>query len=104
MINEEFNEAGITGALATRWLGRRFHYYDSIGSTNDILKQLAEQDEPHGTMVVADFQSQGKGRMTRRWEAPPGTSLLLSILFRPNWPAEKLNWLTMMVASASSVK
>lgn len=106
MINEEFNEAGITGALKTRWLGRRFHYYDSIGSTNDILKQLADQDEPYGTMIVADFQSLGKGRMTRRWEAPPGTSLLFSILFRPNWPAEKLNWLTMMgsLASAAAVE
>ncbi|MGD2050498.1 MAG: biotin--[acetyl-CoA-carboxylase] ligase, partial [Chloroflexota bacterium] len=55
---------------------------------------------PAGTLVVAEFQNKGKGRHGRRWEAQPGTSLLFSLLFRPDWPAEQANWLTMLAGLA----
>ncbi|HFQ94256.1 MAG TPA: biotin--[acetyl-CoA-carboxylase] ligase, partial [Anaerolineae bacterium] len=42
----------------------------------------------------------GKGRLQRRWEAPAGSSLLLSLLFKPDWPAEQANWLTMIASVA----
>jgi BirA family biotin operon repressor/biotin-[acetyl-CoA-carboxylase] ligase len=67
---------------------------------------MADQEAPTGTMIFTDFQSQGKGRLNRRWEAPPGTSLLVSLLFRPNWPAQQAHWLTMMagIAAVSAVE
>ncbi|MCS7283078.1 MAG: biotin--[acetyl-CoA-carboxylase] ligase [Anaerolineae bacterium] len=56
----------------------------STTSTNDVARDLARQGAPEGTVVVADYQTAGRGRMGRRWLAPPGTSLLCSLLFRPH--------------------
>lgn len=57
---------------------------DSIGSTNDELaRRLATSDLPDRTVLVADVQTAGRGRLDRRWEAPAGKNLLCSMLFRP---------------------
>jgi BirA family biotin operon repressor/biotin-[acetyl-CoA-carboxylase] ligase len=61
---------------------------------------MAQKGEPAGTLLLADYQSQGKGRRGRRWQAPAGSSLLLSLLFRPDWPIEQANWLTMIAGLA----
>jgi BirA family biotin operon repressor/biotin-[acetyl-CoA-carboxylase] ligase len=77
---------------------------ETISSTNDVLKQRAADEEhlPHGAVLVAEYQSQGRGRLGRRWQAQPGTSLMLSLLLRPNWPAEQSLWLTMMAGLAAA--
>lgn len=92
----ELNEKAIADSLATRWLGHPVHYFTELDSTNSTLAEMAESGAPHGTLVITDYQRQGKGRHQRRWEAPAGSSLLLSLLFRPNWPAEQANWLVMI--------
>lgn len=92
--------AAIRAAVNTRWLGQSFHYFNSVTSTNDVLATLAQNGAPAGTMVITDYQSQGKGRLGRRWLAPQGTSLLFSLLFRPLWPPEKAAWLTMIAGLA----
>jgi BirA family biotin operon repressor/biotin-[acetyl-CoA-carboxylase] ligase len=61
----------------------RARYLTSTSSTNDALKRMAAEGAPEGTLVVADEQTAGRGRLERKWVAPPGTSILLSILFRP---------------------
>lgn len=96
----------IQEALTTQWLGHRIHFFSSVSSTNDLLNEMAEQSAPAGTMVLTDYQSMGRGRMNRRWEAPTGSSLLVSLLFRPNWPAEQAHWLTMIggLAVVSAVR
>jgi BirA family biotin operon repressor/biotin-[acetyl-CoA-carboxylase] ligase len=97
-------ETAVRAELNTRWLGQAYHYFPELGSTNDQLKQMAragtESAPPHGTILLTDFQSQGRGRLNRRWEAPVDSSLLMSVLFRPDWPAERANWLTMLVSLA----
>ena len=52
------------------------------GSTNDDLAAAARAGEPAGAVLVADHQTAGRGRLGRRWEAPPGASLLVSVLLR----------------------
>lgn len=101
-----FNETAIQASVTTRWLGKHFIYRPSLPSTNDLLKELADQGSRAGTMVLTDFQSKGKGRLNRRWEAPPGSSLLVSLLFRPNWPPQQAHWLAMMagLAAAAAVR
>lgn len=69
-----------------RWLGQRVIAYDSLPSTNDLAQQLARDGAAEGTVVIADQQTAGRGRLNRRWEAPPGSSLLLSIVFHPSAP------------------
>ena len=72
--------------LNTAWAGQRIDYYDQAGSTNQIARELGEQDAslaPHGTLVVADEQTAGRGRMDRTWQSRPGSAALMSLLLRP---------------------
>jgi len=83
---EALSVESIEKGLTTAFMGRKIIYYRSIGSTNDVAKELAARGAPEGTLVIADEQTAGKGRLGRRWLAPPGTSLLMSLLFRPHSP------------------
>lgn len=77
-------------------------YLERVGSTNDVAKDLASQGGPAGTIVVADEQTAGRGRLGRQWIAPPHSSLLCSILFRPDlWPAQA-HRLTMLCSLAAA--
>jgi BirA family biotin operon repressor/biotin-[acetyl-CoA-carboxylase] ligase len=84
---EELSVESIEKGLTTAFMGRRVIYYRSIGSTNDVARELAAQGAPEGTLVIADEQTAGKGRLGRCWLAPPGTGLLMSLLFRPRFLA-----------------
>jgi BirA family biotin operon repressor/biotin-[acetyl-CoA-carboxylase] ligase len=93
--------AAITSALSTRWAGRTVHFWPSVGSTNDELKRLAEAGAPEGTLAIADEQVTGRGRLERKWLAPPGSSLLMSLLFRPTFlEAAYAQQLTMLCSLA----
>lgn len=52
-------------------------------STNDVATRLAADGAPEGTVVVADEQTRGRGRLGRAWHSPPGSGLYLSVVFRP---------------------
>jgi BirA family biotin operon repressor/biotin-[acetyl-CoA-carboxylase] ligase len=93
--------AAIAAATHTRWLGRPVYYWPAVGSTNDELKRLAEAGAPEGTLAIADEQTAGRGRLERSWLAPPGSSLLMSLLFRPTFlPPARIQQLTMICALA----
>jgi BirA family biotin operon repressor/biotin-[acetyl-CoA-carboxylase] ligase len=66
------------------------HELASCASTQDELRSLAEAGAPAFTAVRADVQNAGRGRRGRRWEAPAGTALLVSILLRPTRPAHEV--------------
>jgi BirA family biotin operon repressor/biotin-[acetyl-CoA-carboxylase] ligase len=68
------------------WLIREFA---EIDSTNTYLAQEAQSGAPEGVVARAEFQSAGRGRLDRSWEAPRGVSLLASILLRPTVPPEQ---------------
>jgi BirA family transcriptional regulator, biotin operon repressor / biotin---[acetyl-CoA-carboxylase] ligase len=57
-------------------------YLETTGSTNDRARQLAQAGAPHGTVVIAERQTAGRGRQGRTWSAPPGRALTLSVLAR----------------------
>ncbi len=77
------NEYELTNGLQTRWLGKRLIYLQSVDSTNTEIKRLAQNGAEHGTVVVAEQQQTGKGRLGRVWSSPKGTGLWFSILLRP---------------------
>jgi BirA family biotin operon repressor/biotin-[acetyl-CoA-carboxylase] ligase len=62
------------------------YYLDTVDSTNRLARDLARAGEPDGTVVVADFQTEGRGRHGRRWESPRGTNLTFSLILRPEGP------------------
>ncbi len=79
----------------------RIEHFDEIDSTNTWLAQRALEGAPEGLVAVADFQSAGRGRLDRRWESPPGASLLCSILLRPNVAPDQLQLVVACVALAA---
>jgi len=71
------------------------------GSTNRDLLAAAAEGAPDGTVLVAAHQTAGRGRRDRTWTAPPGASLLASVLVRPNLPADRLFLLTLACGLAA---
>jgi BirA family transcriptional regulator, biotin operon repressor / biotin---[acetyl-CoA-carboxylase] ligase len=74
-------------------------HHDQIGSTNDEARRLAKEGAPHGTVIHADEQTAGRGRMAHRWFSPPG-NLYLSILLRTRLPAARTSELSFLAALA----
>jgi BirA family biotin operon repressor/biotin-[acetyl-CoA-carboxylase] ligase len=81
-------------------IGRPLLRMPVITSTNDLAKRLAEHGCREGTALVADFQTNGRGRLGRRWEAPAGSSLLLSVVLRPALNQHAVQLLTMLFGLA----
>ena len=92
----------ITSRLTTEWAGKKLCYYDVTGSTNNDAKRLGEEGMPHGTVVVADIQTAGKGRRGRGWQTLPGTALSFTLLLRPSFPADKASMLTLVIALSAA--
>ena len=63
-------------------LGEPREHYETVTSTNERARQLAETGAPHGALVTAGEQTAGRGRQGRTWSAPPGRALLLSLVLR----------------------
>ena len=76
------NRTKIESALATLPLGV-IRYFETIGSTNDEALAWASQGAPDLSLVVADEQTSGRGRMDRKWFTPPHTALAMSLILRP---------------------
>jgi BirA family transcriptional regulator, biotin operon repressor / biotin---[acetyl-CoA-carboxylase] ligase len=105
--------------LTTSRLGRRHVHLQTCGSTNDVLAALARTGgpgptggpesasppppaapAPEGTLVTAEAQSGGRGRMGRVWHSPPGSNLYLSVLLRPAGPTATIPPLTLLAGAA----
>lgn len=76
-------------------------YFDVIDSTNTRAKQLALAGAPHGTVLIADRQTGGRGRMGRSFHSPQGVGVYMSVLLRPVCPAQDLMHLTCAAAVAA---
>ena len=76
------------------------HLYDQLESSNQTAKQLALSGAPHGTLVLTNQQSAGRGRMGRRFESPAGRGVYLSLVLRVNVPVRKALGVTISAAVA----
>ena len=82
-MSDAIRGAALQAALRTRYVGRSAECYDEIGSTNARAAEWARAGAPDGALVCAEEQTAGRGRLARRWHAPRGSSLLVSLIFRP---------------------
>ena len=78
----------------------RFHYFEELDSTNIRIKAMARDGAPHGTVLIADRQTGGMGRMGRTFHSPGGVGIYMSILLRPNCKPTELLHLTCATAVA----
>lgn len=92
--------AEIESLISTKWAGCNVLYFPEIDSTNTYAKKLGEQGASHGTLVVADRQTAGRGRRGRAWESPSGSSIYMSILLRPDTKPDQAPMLTLVMAQS----
>ena len=88
----------IERGLNDRTVGHDIHLHETLESTMDEAKSLAEQGAAEGTVVIADQQKAGRGRFDRSWVSEPGKDLLLSVVFRPD--AREATYVNMAAALA----
>ncbi len=91
------SEAEISSLLNTEWAGKKIVYFSEMDSTNNRAKEFGEKDGAHGTLVAADSQRAGKGRRGRAWSSPPGESIYMTLLLRPQLAPDKAPMLTLVM-------
>ena len=74
----------ITDGIKTKFIGKRAYYFDSIDSTQNYAMQIANDPKEHGTVVIAEKQAKGKGRLGRKWVSPSG-GIWMSIIIHPEF-------------------
>lgn len=90
----------VLNELKTAWAGRSCLCFDTLDSTNDYGKELAKHKCVHGTLIVADTQTAGKGRRGRIWQSPKGSTVSMSLCLEPKLPTERVAGLTLVMALA----
>lgn len=88
------NKFELTYGLNTKWIAKELVYLQNVDSTNQEVKRIA-QAHPHGTVVVAEHQTAGKGRLGRVWSSPNGTGLWFSILLKPEIAPNQIAGITL---------
>lgn len=88
--------------LGTQVMGRQLLYLDVVDSTNIEAKRQAEAGAPHGLLVVAGRQEQGKGRRGRGWESPEGVNIFMTLVLRPDFAPDKASMITLVMALATA--
>lgn len=92
----------VTELVDAESLWTQIDVVDETGSTNADLAQAARDGAPAGSVLVADHQSAGRGRLGRTWTAPPGSGIAMSVLVRPTVPLERWTWLPLLAGLAVS--
>lgn len=86
--------------LKTSFIGQQIHHRETVDSTQKIAHRLGLENVPEGTVVIADEQVGGKGRMDRVWHSPKDTGVWMSIILKPAIPLPKTPQLTLLTAVA----
>ena len=90
----------VRAELGTKFIGRDVRYFDTVTSTMDIAFQLGIEGAPEGTVVCAEGQTKGKGRLGRSWASPKAKGIYMSVILRPQLMPADLTQLTILSAVA----
>lgn len=90
----------VSAALHTQILGKKIVYDERVDSTNTVAKKLADQGADDGTVVVAEEQTSGRGRLERSFLSPFAQGLWFSVIIRPNFPPMEVSKMTLVAAVA----
>jgi len=88
--------------LATGFVGRDIHHFDTLDSTNRVALALAEDGAAEGTVVVAEAQTAGRGRLGRTWYSPPRVNIYTSVILRPSLPMAQAAQVVLVGAVAAA--
>ena len=90
----------IQSRMNTRWLAHSCICLERVDSTNLYAKHMAEEMAAHGTLIVAEEQTGGKGRRGRSWETEKNVNIMMTLLLRPKIRPEHASQLTLLMAMA----
>src|SRR6266704_3647762 len=90
-------EAGGPGTI-----GWRIHYFEQVGSTQRVAAEMAEAGAAQGTVVIAELQTAGRGRLGRSWHSPPAVNLYTTIILRPRIPLAEVPRLSLVAGVAAA--
>ncbi len=90
----------IRHGLQTSVMGRQVYSYRRVRSTNEVASRIAQRGGSEGTMVVAEEQTAGRGRLGRAWHSPPGVGLWFSLILRPKVDPGRISTLAICGALA----
>ncbi|MFA4988148.1 MAG: biotin--[acetyl-CoA-carboxylase] ligase [Candidatus Omnitrophota bacterium] len=88
----------VSHGLDTKFIARKVHYFDYLSSTMDFAMQLGMRCEPAGSVVVAESQTKGRGRLGRSWVSPKYKGIYFSLILRPRIPPSASPVLTLLTA------
>lgn len=112
MLEIGFDQITIKNAIHTKWAGKTVHFSHETDSTNlwakrivnEDSKKLAEQatvqsenESAHGTLVVAEYQTAGRGRLGRKWLSPAGSCVMMSLILKPDFAPQYAPMLTLVM-------
>src|SRR5271168_3254926 len=83
-------------------IGWRIHYFDEIDSTQEAARELAAAGADQGTLVIAERQTAGRGRMGRAWHSPSGVNLYTTIILRPPIPLADVPRMSLVAGVAAA--
>jgi len=99
-MNRPLDQDAVRAALVGLWT--TVDIVDRTGSTNADLLAAAASGAPDRSVLVAEHQDAGRGRLARSWVSPPGSGLTVSVLLRPDGvPASRMGWLTLLAGLAT---
>ncbi|MBO9609997.1 MAG: biotin--[acetyl-CoA-carboxylase] ligase [Paenibacillaceae bacterium] len=92
--------AALIANLSTNVLGRQLTLFDEVDSTQNVAHELVRQGAEEGTLIIAEQQTQGRGRQGRAWHSPKGKGIYMSLVLKPRIPLHFTPQLTLLVAVA----
>lgn len=112
MIEIGFDQITIKNAIHTKWAGKTVHFSHETDSTNLWAKRIANEDSKklaeqataqsenestHGTLVVTEYQTAGRGRLGRKWLSPAGSCVMMSLILKPDFAPQYAPMLTLVM-------
>lgn len=97
---ERLDASFIEEQMITKCFGKKVIYYNEVDSTNAVAKQLGKISGNHGTLVLAEQQNAGRGRLGRNWSSPKGIGIWMTLILQPGIRADHASMLTLVTALA----
>lgn len=95
-----YDLARLTSCIQTKVMGSSLRLYDTVDSTQNMAHDLAREGAHEGTLVVAEQQTNGRGRLGRIWHSPSGKGIWMSLILKPRIPVQFSPQLTLLTAVA----
>ncbi|MBT5028486.1 MAG: biotin--[acetyl-CoA-carboxylase] ligase [Nitrospina sp.] len=106
MTSSSIDTSALEQIFSTCKLGHSIRFLPQIDSTNEEIRRGFSEGFPEGTVIIADCQTQGRGRQGRSWHSEAKAGLYISTLLKPQLPPDRLSCITLMagVATASAIQ